>query len=88
MEPRVEITAQQLRSALAEEELLVRQLVEQVKMAVRTPGLPQADVRNLNEAIAQATLALRHVEDARMRIGKVLQYAVQGGVPYGGRDAG
>lgn len=26
------------------------------------------------EAIAQATLAMRHIEDARMRYGKVLQY--------------
>ncbi len=26
------------------------------------------------ETIAQATLAMRHIEDARMRYGKVLQY--------------
>ena len=26
------------------------------------------------EAIAQATLAMRHIEDARMRYGKVIQY--------------
>jgi hypothetical protein len=32
------------------------------------------------EAGAQAMLAVRHIEDARMRIGKVIQYATQGGV--------
>jgi hypothetical protein len=32
------------------------------------------------EAAAQAMLAVRHLEDARMRLGKVIQYAVQGGV--------
>jgi hypothetical protein len=32
------------------------------------------------EAIAQSMLAARHLEDARMRLGKVLQYGVQGGV--------
>jgi len=32
------------------------------------------------EAHAQAWLAVRHIEDARMRLGKVIQYAVGGGV--------
>ncbi len=32
------------------------------------------------EAAAQAMLAVRHLEDARMRMGKVIQYAVGGGV--------
>lgn len=30
------------------------------------------------EAIAQATLAMRHIEDARMRYGKVIQYLWDG----------
>lgn len=30
------------------------------------------------EMIAQAMLALRHIEDARMRFGKVIQYADNG----------
>lgn len=30
------------------------------------------------EAIAQATLAMRHIEDARMRYGKVIQYLGDG----------
>ena len=30
------------------------------------------------EVIAQATLALRHIEDARMRYGKVIQYLGDG----------
>lgn len=32
------------------------------------------------EAGAQAMLAVRHIEDARMRIGKVIQHGSQGGV--------
>lgn len=32
------------------------------------------------EATAQVTLAFRHVEDARMRLGKVIQHSVGGGV--------
>jgi hypothetical protein len=32
------------------------------------------------EAVAQAELAVRAIEEARMRLGKVLQYGVQGGV--------
>lgn len=34
----------------------------------------------VGEAAAQAMLAVRHLEDARMRLGKVIQYAVGGGV--------
>jgi len=32
------------------------------------------------EAAAQAMLAVRHLEDARMRLGKVIQHTVGGGV--------
>lgn len=32
------------------------------------------------EAAAQAMLAVRHLEDARMRLGKVIQHAIGGGV--------
>lgn len=71
--------AQSLRVDLAHVEAEARQLADLLK-ARRPPGAEAA----LNaEAIAQAMLAVRHVEDARMRLGKVLQYAVQGGTPYG-----
>ena len=38
------------------------------------------------EAAAQAMLAVRHLEDARMRIGKVIQYGVSGGVSIYDKD--
>ena len=46
-------------------------------IALRRPSDhgPSPDV---GEVFAQAKLAVRHVEDARMRLGKVLQYARDG----------
>jgi len=38
------------------------------------------------EAAAQAMLAVRHLEDARMRIGKVIQHGVSGGVSIYDKD--
>lgn len=38
------------------------------------------------EAIAQATLAMRHIEDARMRYGKVIQYLGDGVSVYDKRE--
>lgn len=38
----------------------------------------QAYTGQHGEMIAQSMLAVRHVEDARMRLGKVLQYAGDG----------
>lgn len=64
-----------LRAALGAIEERVRALAEANKQPRR--GDPAADAR-ASERIAQSMLALRHVEDARMRIGKVLQYARDG----------
>lgn len=81
--------AKSMRVDLDHTELEVRQLADMLKAkAAGNPGAPPRPDRALiSEAIAQAMLALRHVEDARMRLGKVLQYAVQGGVPYGAAAA-
>lgn len=40
------------------------------------------DLHDKWECIAQAMLALRHIEDARMRFGKVIQYATTGESNY------
>ncbi len=49
------------------------------KLDLFQPGVSQPrDGLQGFEREAQATLALRHVEDARMRIGKVLQHARDG----------
>lgn len=61
--------AGELRSNLDIEEKKLRTYVEDIKLTVEAEGF------NKGECIAQAMLALRHVEDARMRVGKVIQYA-------------
>ena len=43
---------------------------------------PSEDFGNKSEVIAQATLAMRHIEDARMRYGKVIQYVWDGVSKY------
>lgn len=55
-----------MRVALSDFERGVRALVTQGKVD--------------GEAAAQAMLTVRHLEDARMRLGKVIQYGVNGGV--------
>lgn len=42
----------------------------------------QESLHDKGECIAQAMLALRHIEDARMRFGKVIQYATTGESSY------
>lgn len=64
--------ANTLRSQLNSEEVSLRGYVESIK------GAEEAEGFNKGECIAQAMLALRHVEDARMRVGKVIQYATGG----------
>lgn len=77
--------ANSLRADLAHTEKEIRNLVDRLK----SPPVFQSQNPVLaGEAIAQAMLALRHVEDARMRIGKVLQYGVQGGVAWAGKEPG
>jgi hypothetical protein len=76
----IEISSDHHRTTLKQTEAELRELVEALKAHSRADPTD----KNRNEAIAQAMLALRHIEDASMRLGKVLQYAVQGGVPWGG----
>lgn len=45
------------------------------KMGIKTSP---DKLHDIGETIAQAMLALRHIEDARMRFGKVIQYATTG----------
>jgi hypothetical protein len=46
----------------------------------RRPGaaVPEKFPGQAGEMLAQAMLAVRHIEDARMRVGKILQYADDG----------
>lgn len=57
-------TANKFRDNLLEIESTARFFIDKLKEE-KVPG----------EVIAQATLAMRHIEDARMRYGKVIQYA-------------
>lgn len=66
--------AGEIRAGLDSDEKALRQYVDRIKGAEETTAH-----FNKGECIAQAMLALRHIEDARMRIGKVIQYA-DGGV--------
>jgi hypothetical protein len=64
--PTLEDTCNRFRAQCLDVEHYVRALVTQKKVD--------------GEAAAQAMLAVRHLEDARMRLGKVIQHAVGGGV--------
>ena len=64
--PTLEGTCNRWRAELLNTERYVRGLVEEKKVS--------------GEAAAQAMLAVRHLEDARMRLGKVIQYTAGNGV--------
>jgi hypothetical protein len=61
--------ANDLRTYLGTQETAIREYVEAIKQVEDQEGF------NRGECIAHAMIALRSVEDARMRIGKVIQYA-------------
>ena len=69
MEEQLEEVCNRLREDLLDVEKQVR---------VMRTGMTGRAAHDLAECIAQATLALRHVEDARMRLGKVIQHATNG----------
>ena len=52
---------------------------EFAKFNIKMAGEPLYD---MGECIAQAMLAIRHIEDARMRFGQVIQYATTGESSY------
>jgi hypothetical protein len=64
---------ERLRATLRQVEVEARGIREH-------PALKEADayLGQHGEMIAQSMLAVRHIEDARMRLGKVLQYAGDG----------
>lgn len=65
-----------LRTMIGSNETSVRELLrETVKCDLSNEG-PEVDA---GEVVANLTLSIRHLEDARMRLGKVLQ-AMEGGV--------
>jgi hypothetical protein len=64
--PTLEDVCNRWRKDLLDTEHYVRALVTEKKVA--------------GEAAAQAMLAVRHLEDARMRLGKVIQHSSGGGV--------
>lgn len=68
-----------LRTRCKELEMDVRNTIKG-NLTERVRGVNGPQYGLLSEAIAQAMLAVRHLEDARMRIGKVIQYADAGGV--------
>ena len=51
----------------------MRENLEHMEEKART-AISIAKKSGKGEVIAQATIALRHIEDARMRYGKVIQY--------------
>jgi len=71
-----------LRKAVQPLREAARVLAGDVKALKATDGAVQrciSDTEDRGEAIANVMLAYRHLEDARMRLGKVLQ-AADGGV--------
>lgn len=67
--------AESLRESLKNTEEQARRYVQFIKDS-------QEDLHDKWECIAQAMLALRHIEDARMRFWKVIQYATTGESNY------
>jgi hypothetical protein len=69
----LKMTCDFLRSELRSLELLARRLKDHATFKGE-----QAFAGQHSEMIGQSMLAVRHIEDARMRIGKVLQYSGDG----------
>lgn len=67
------VAAEKFRETLGNAEKLMREYVDILK----STNIPLT-LHDRWECIAQAMLALRHTEDARMRFGKVIQYANTG----------
>ena len=70
MEPKIEEVAKHLREQCFELELSVRRM-----MLHGVYGGEQAYPNQHREMKAQTIQAVRHLEDARMRLGQVCQYA-------------
>ena len=68
MWPSLENLANHFRDTLKKLEKEAREYIEDIK------SRDTVEWQNKWETIAQATLAMRHLEDARMRYWKVIQY--------------
>jgi hypothetical protein len=80
----------ELRAQIVPLELQVNNLKKDIISADLTsrPGVPTScPAADRGEMIANAQLAYRHLEDARMRLGKVIQ-AYEGGVSFYDAAAG
>lgn len=64
----------------------VKEISDELKKVPRNPDPSRAEFDG--EMIAQAILSYRHLEDASMRLGKVMQYANDGESIYGGNVVG
>lgn len=82
MEASVKDIATSLRAQLLDIERQVRGIKDNPEMKG-----PEAYLGQRGEMIAQSMLALRAVEDARMRLGKVLQYGRDGVGIYDTKEA-
>lgn len=56
----------------------LKRLEEQARDYIETVKSTDGAWMNKWECIGQATLAMRHIEDARLRYGKVIQYLGDG----------
>lgn len=70
------VMAEEMRTFLKQAEEMARTYAEIVKGPFCQP------MHDKGEVIAQCMLALRHIEDARMRYGKCIQYATTGESSY------
>ena len=70
----VQDKAKELRSKIEEVKCLVKEFADQIKSGDIVENM--APVSDKGEQIANAILAFRHLEDAKMRIGKVIQATI------------
>lgn len=70
------LMAEAMREHLKGMEKLAREYAEVIKSPTCAP------MHDKGEVIASAMIALRHIEDARMRYGKCIQYATTGESSY------
>ena len=69
MEPEIETQCNNLRKLIKDVELSARSWMDHVDQK-----LPETIMNQRGEQKAQIMLAVRHLKDARMRLGKVIQY--------------
>ncbi len=78
-EPAREMTVVELSESMREE---LKWLEGRARAIVNSIKNTTEHLHDKGEVIADAMLALRHIEDARMRFGKCIQYATTGESNY------